>query len=176
MLNLSTPLRSGRASIVVTRAFFFASIAGEYYEAHDVLEHLWLDTTGADHYFYKGLIQLAGGFVHLRKNFEHPGHPKHTARLAPGARLFRLAAKNIGAAPSPLHHGLRTVDVSDWACAIAAFLETNRYQVNPWNPATLPSLHEESSPKWGGGISAESTGKDEFPAQHRFTPGLKNSF
>src|SRR5271163_5240382 len=56
-----------------------------FYEAHDVLEDLWLkDRHGADGYFYKGLIQLAGAFVHLQKN-----------RLRPSAALFKLAQANF---------------------------------------------------------------------------------
>jgi predicted metal-dependent hydrolase len=40
-----------------------------FYEAHEVLEHLWLkDKYGPNGAFYKGLIQLAGAFVHLQKN------------------------------------------------------------------------------------------------------------
>ena len=35
-----------------------------FYEAHDVLEDLWLpDRSGPNGNFYKGLIQLAGAFV-----------------------------------------------------------------------------------------------------------------
>src|ERR1700735_5911293 len=56
-----------------------------FYEAHDVLEDLWLkDRHGADGNFYKGLIQLAGAFVHLQKN-----------RLRPAAALFKLARTNL---------------------------------------------------------------------------------
>src|SRR5580698_10045868 len=59
---------------------------GEYYEAHDVLEQLWLkDRQGPNGAFYKGLIQLAGAFVHLRKE-----------RLRPAAALFKLAGANLG--------------------------------------------------------------------------------
>ena len=58
---------------------------GLYYEAHDVLEEMWLPNRGkpADH-FYKGLIQLAGAFVHLQKN-----------RLGPSNALFNLARANL---------------------------------------------------------------------------------
>ena len=50
-----------------------------------VLEHLWLkEGRGApDYAFYKGLIQLAGGFVHLKLQRSHPEHPKHGRRLLP---------------------------------------------------------------------------------------------
>lgn len=63
-----------------------------YYEAHDVLEELWLSNRGApaDH-FYKGLIQLAGAFVHLQKN-----------RLGPADALFKLSRANLEKYPA--HH------------------------------------------------------------------------
>src|SRR3954454_22306090 len=52
-----------------------------FYEAHDILEELWLARrkTSQDG-FYKGLIQFAGAFVHLQKN-----------RLKPAASLFALS-------------------------------------------------------------------------------------
>jgi predicted metal-dependent hydrolase len=63
-----------------------------FYEAHDVLEDLWLrDRTGPEGAFYKGLIQLAGAFVHVQKH-----------RLGPAAALFRLALNNL--APYPAWH------------------------------------------------------------------------
>jgi predicted metal-dependent hydrolase len=56
-----------------------------YFEAHDVLEELWLtQRAGPNYAFYKGLIQLAGAFVHLKKN-----------RLRPAAALFKLADANL---------------------------------------------------------------------------------
>ncbi len=57
-----------------------------FYEAHDVLEDLWLpDRHGPNGNFYKGLIQLAGAYVHLQKN-----------RLRPSAALFKLAQAKSG--------------------------------------------------------------------------------
>ena len=56
-----------------------------YFEAHEVLEELWLeDRHGPSGDFYKGLIQMAGAFVHVQK-----------ARPGPAAALFRLAQKNL---------------------------------------------------------------------------------
>jgi predicted metal-dependent hydrolase len=67
---------------------------GEFYEAHDVLEHLWLPQRGgANGAFYKGLIQLAGAFVHLQKN-----------RLGPAAALFKLARTNLQKYPAIHEH------------------------------------------------------------------------
>lgn len=111
----------------------------QYYEAHDVLEQLWLETPGADHLYYKGLIQLAGAFVHLKKQLLNPGHRVDGKRLAPALRLFRLAEKNLsGYRPRHLH-----CDVSA-LCALCAEqaekIEQSGVSVNPWNPATAPQI------------------------------------
>ena len=67
----------------------------KYFEAHEVLEHLWLpDKHGPNGAFYKGLIQLAGAFVHLQKN-----------RPQPAASLFKLARANLEKYP-PVHEQL----------------------------------------------------------------------
>ena len=36
-----------------------------FFEAHDVWEELWMETTGTHRLFYQGLIQTAVGFYHL---------------------------------------------------------------------------------------------------------------
>src|ERR1700731_1256740 len=87
------------------RAFFRCWNEQRYYEAHDVLEQLWLNTDTSDDNFFKGLIQAAGAFVHLQKNFEHPTHIKHGRRLRPAVRLFELAERNLGRY-EPRHHAL----------------------------------------------------------------------
>ncbi len=120
--------------------YFTCFNRGEYYEAHDVLEHLWLqDRHGPDGHFYKGLIQLAGGFVHLRKQFLRPHHPKDGRRLAPAARLFDLAAANL--APFAPHH--RQIDVArilSLAESTARQLRRSDFQQNPWSPETRPHV------------------------------------
>src|SRR5215470_18760480 len=86
-------------------AFFRCWNEQRYYEAHDVLEQLWLNTKSPDADFFKGLIQAAGAFVHLQKHFEHPTHVKHSRRLSPAVRLFQLAEKNLTNF-MPWRHGL----------------------------------------------------------------------
>ncbi len=39
-----------------------------FFEAHEALEPLWLETEGDLKDFYKGLIQCAVAFVHLQRN------------------------------------------------------------------------------------------------------------
>ncbi len=75
--------------------YFTLFNAQKYYEAHDVLEHLWLKKKDANYAFFKGLIQVAGAFVHLQKQLAHPGHAKHATRLRPASRLFKLAMHNL---------------------------------------------------------------------------------
>ena len=121
------------------RAFFRCWNERRYYEAHDVLEQLWLKTNSHDANYFKGLIQAAGAFVHLQKHFEQPAHPKHSRRLQPAVRLFQLAEKNL-APYAPVRYAL---DVS----ALLGLLRTERekivhsdFRMNPWSPDHAPKL------------------------------------
>lgn len=125
--------------------YFACFNAGDYYEAHDVLEHLWLKETGPNARFYKGLIQLAGAFVHLRKQSEHPDHPTHGRRLAPASRLFDLAAGNL--APFAPHHLGFDVDAALALCRQHS--ETIRkadFRGNPWSRNARPQLSLDLKP------------------------------
>src|SRR5207244_13031115 len=75
------------------RAFFHCWNEKRYYEAHDVLEQLWLQTKSRDADYFKGLIQAAGALVHLQKRFEHPSHAPPSRRSPPAVRLFHLTVK-----------------------------------------------------------------------------------
>jgi predicted metal-dependent hydrolase len=122
------------------RAFFLCWNEQRYYEAHDVLEQVWLNKDTADDDFFKGLIQAAGAFVHLQKNFEHPSHPKHGRRLRPAVRLFALAEKHL--APfAPMRHGLDVDHLLQIIRQNQARIIDSNYEVNPWSPATAPTLN-----------------------------------
>lgn len=112
----------------------------QYYEAHDVLEALWLPSRGSHEApFYKGLIQFAGALVHLRKQFERPSHRCDGARLRPAARLFRLAAHSL----APFAPIFERLDVSHILALCAEFesrLELAEFLQNPWSPETAPRL------------------------------------
>jgi predicted metal-dependent hydrolase len=78
-----------------------------FFEAHEVLEALWLpQRQGPNGLFYKGLIQLAGAFVHWQKN-----------RPGPAAALLGLAHANLGKYPA-IHDGLNVAGtlaiVEEW--------------------------------------------------------------
>ena len=100
-----------------------------FYEAHEVLEPLWLEQRrGPKAAFYKGLIQLAGAFLHVRKN--RPGS---------AAALFRLADANLEQCP-------RTCDrldvqaarslIREWLCS----LDAASFAVNPLGTTPRPEL------------------------------------
>ena len=73
-----------------------------FFEAHEVLEALWLpQRDGPNGLFYKGLIQLAGAFVHWQKN-----------RPGPAVALFKLARAYLAKYP-PIHEGLSVTKVLD---------------------------------------------------------------
>lgn len=121
-------------------AFFQLWNAQKYYEAHDVLEQLWLVEKNAElARFYQALIQAAGAFVHLQKNFQQPSHAKHGRRLRPATRLFALALRNLEDLPDeyhaldlPLLRGL-LVRYRDAIIAVD-------FKKNPWSPENAPRL------------------------------------
>jgi predicted metal-dependent hydrolase len=133
------PDRTDVAKHPFYRAFFHCWNEQRYYEAHDVLEQLWLSTKSRDADYFKGLIQAAGAFVHLQKRFEHPSHAKHGRRLPPAVRLFRLAEGNLSRF-APRHHGLDVAAFCKLLRASADQIVASDYKTNPWSPETAPKL------------------------------------
>jgi predicted metal-dependent hydrolase len=81
-------------------AYFECFNAGRFYEAHDALETVWLPVRHQrDGAFYKGLIQLAGAFVHVQKR-----------RYGPALALLRRARFHLAPYPA-LHHGVSVPSV-----------------------------------------------------------------
>jgi predicted metal-dependent hydrolase len=103
-----------------------------YFEAHDVLEELWLaQRHGPNYSFYKGLIQLAGAFVHLQKN-----------RLRPAAALFKLADANLEKYPA-MHERLDVRKVRGLIGEWVRDLERGQFEINPLRPESGPKLSLE---------------------------------
>jgi predicted metal-dependent hydrolase len=101
-----------------------------FYEAHDVLEELWLTKRGAPEFdFYKGLIQFAGAFVHLQKN-----------RLRPAVALFRLSQSYLRKYPSEFEH-MDVAGVIGLADEWVECIEENDFQVNPLGVHVTPTLN-----------------------------------
>jgi len=103
-----------------------------YFEAHDVLEELWLaQRSGPNYAFYKGLIQLAGAFVHLQKN-----------RLRPAAALFKLADANLEKYPA-IHEQLAVATVRGLIDEWLKRLEMGNFEKNPLLAGNEPVLKLE---------------------------------
>jgi predicted metal-dependent hydrolase len=98
------------------------------YEAHDVLRNYGSLIARANGAFYKGLIQLAGAFVHLQKK-----------RLRPAAALFGLARTNLEKYPAS-HERLDVAAlillIDNWS----GELEACEYVVNPLRDDNAPRL------------------------------------
>jgi hypothetical protein len=100
-----------------------------FYEAHDVLEDLWLvDRNGPDGAFYKGLIQLAAAFVLLQKN-----------RLRPADRVLGLAEANLRRYPSR-HRAIELGPVLAIASQRREELRRGNFSVNPLAASAPPVL------------------------------------
>jgi predicted metal-dependent hydrolase len=101
----------------------------KFFEAHEVLEHIWLkDKHGPDGAFYKGLIQLAGAFVHLQKN-----------RPQPAASLFKLALANLEKYPA-MHEQLNLQSTTGLIRQWLAGLQRTELGDNSLTAANAPRL------------------------------------
>lgn len=119
----------GRGRDAYYLGYFECFNRGLYYEAHDVLEELWLpirrESAGN---FYKGLIQLAGAFVHLQKN-----------RLKPSDALFRLAEDNLRGY-APVRDDLEINGVLELIATWRARLADGAWARNPLLVESAPRL------------------------------------
>ncbi len=101
-----------------------------FYEAHEVLETLWLPNRQApNHLFYKGLIQLAGAFVHVQKG-----------RPGPATSLLKLSLANLRQFPS-VHERLNVAEVLQMAETWLQQLESGQLDAKPLTPVTAPQIH-----------------------------------
>jgi predicted metal-dependent hydrolase len=65
--------------------------AGEYWDAHEVLEHSWRVTVDQDQRnFFHGMIQLAAAFVHVKRG-----------NMTGANKLLIKAAAKLKSVPSP---------------------------------------------------------------------------
>lgn len=120
-----------------------------FYEAHDVLEELWLgERAGPNHSFYKGLIQLAGAFVHLQKN-----------RLRPSAALFKLTRGNLQKYPSE-HEGLNLGTVLNMVETWLGRLEGDNFSANPLGAHPAPRLELRPAKATAPGLNADHKNSD----------------
>lgn len=100
-----------------------------FFEAHEVLEELWLPHRGQPRdLFYKGLIQLAGAFVHIQKR-----------RRQPALALFRLARENLRRYPLT-YEGIDLGAILKLIMAWSAKLEADPSFLNVMEAGRWPQL------------------------------------
>lgn len=93
---------------------------GEYFEAHELWEHIWLGALEPERTFLQALIQVTAAFEHLKRNDNQLGASRllgHALRrLSPYAQHFagidvdllradireRLASLALGTSPAPV--------------------------------------------------------------------------
>lgn len=100
-----------------------------FFEAHEVLEKLWLPARHeSDGLFYQGLIQFAGAFVHVQKG-----------RVQPAAALLRLARGNLIRYPR-VHHYLDIARLIELIELWLSNVEKNAVATNAWSLRDAPQL------------------------------------
>ncbi len=140
--TVSTPVEQPSKSErdALYRAYFDCFNRERFFEAHEVLESLWrAEREGPNAAFYKGLIQLAGAFVHLQKQ-----------RLRPAAALFRLAQGNLEHYPA-VHLNLDVAAVRGVVLDWLRRLEERDFAANPLTPGAAPKCRLEHTPNLPGG-------------------------
>ena len=108
--------------------FFECFNRQQFFEAHEVLEEIWLPQRGkGKDYFYKGLIQLAGAFVHMQKQ-----------RQGPALSLLDLAEANLSRYP-PVYEALDLI-------TLRGLIHTWRHWLNT-KPADEWVIEQNAWPK-----------------------------
>jgi predicted metal-dependent hydrolase len=112
-------------------AFFECFNRQKYYEAHDVLEEFWMETK-ENRDFYKGLIQLAAGFLKLKQG------------KGDGARRLLLRSMHYLEPFAPKFEGLDVAAVLKLQRKIVDALE-QQPNVNPFDARRAPQLFLEAA-------------------------------
>jgi predicted metal-dependent hydrolase len=109
--------------------------AGQFFEAHEAWEEVWLDSARELRHFYQGLIQVAAAFVHLQRN-EYPGTVK----------LLREGLRKLDAYP-PTTLGVDLAGLIRASRAVEArVLEVGAAGLRDVDPASLPRVAIQHRP------------------------------
>jgi uncharacterized protein len=124
---------------------------GEYFEAHEVWEDLWLGTQGPARLFYKGLIQAAVALHHARQENQH-GAWKLYQRSRRGLAAYEpwYLGLNVASFLVEMGHCLRTSGASNAARTPAwsgPQIELFPLESGPSGPALRPILKESCWPR-----------------------------
>jgi hypothetical protein len=91
--------------------------AGDYFEAHELLEPAWMGTADpSERDLYQGLIKLAAGYVHAVR-----GNPLGVANNLTGARERLAAVVEAGGPDGGLDLPVLIADIDRALAAVAGF-------------------------------------------------------
>jgi len=94
---------------------------GEFFACHEVWEELWLRSTGAEKFFYQGLIQAAVALLHAERG-----------NLRGAVSTWRKARAKLEALPA-IHREIALGELRD---ALAEFF---KHATDSWAGGELPS-------------------------------------
>ena len=105
-----------------------------FFEAHDLWEELWMETTGNNRLFYQGLIQTAVGFYHL-SNENYKGACSQFGKAV--AKLQQYL---------PAYHGINTQELVNCVRECLQDAEMLKVgQTNKFDEAKIPLIHLDES-------------------------------
>jgi hypothetical protein len=121
-----------------------------FFEAHEVLEELWLPRrNGPKGPFYKGLIQLAGAFVHVQKG-----------RYGPAVALLKLAEANLVKYPGRYD----ALEVHVLQQRIAGWLTCTERSLLDLGETQPPKLFLSVEALTSGGSDSSTSGAERVPS------------
>ncbi len=103
---------------------------GYYFEAHDLLEEVWIERAGREKTFYQGLIQIASGFYKVA--MQNQGGARSLVKKG----LEKLRAVRDLATPLDLERLITEAEA-----ALARIDELGQARIAEFDLATLPRIH-----------------------------------
>lgn len=108
----------------------------DFFEAHEVWEDPWRETSGVEHHFYQGLIQAAVALCHFANG-----------NLRGAAKLYRTSRNYLQACPSP-YFGLDLARFGQEMerCFAAVLNEANPEARPALDPSLVPRIDLDPPP------------------------------
>ena len=107
--------------------------AGRYFECHDILEALWIESSGEEKRFLQGMIQISVGYYHYF-NGNPSGALSQWGKGTEKLSVFTPARSGIDV-------GTLLGSVRQWSDAATRALKGDRDPANDPKPPTLEPIH-----------------------------------
>ena len=140
-LHLCHPTRDrigGRGWTRCYQGYFTCFNAQQYYEAHDVLEHLWLQRQGRELRIFQRADPGGGRLCASAKAVPPAGSSQRRAAAAAGESGSSGSGREISSLTAPVHLQLDVEALCELCIVLAEAIEASDFQINPWQPANAP--------------------------------------